>query len=88
MAAGVEVIDLIGKILHSRNVLAKAAVGKVAHLRVRGGGVERIRRVGNERAKRVVPAERKQRLRVRGINFLGAAAARIPRKKLECVRAN
>lgn len=88
VAAGMEIVNLMGECFHPREILRKAAVGEVPHLCIGGAGVERIRRVRDQRAEAVFAAKGEERLRIRGIDRFRVSAARITREELECVRAN
>ena len=87
MAAGVKIEHRTRDMRKPLKVLAHRAVCEIAHLRVRRSSVERIGRMRQHRREVMRLHEIIQRLRVRQIKGLHAAAARVAGEELERIRA-
>ena len=87
MAAGVEIVELTGNVLHPFQIVSHERLGEAAVFFRRAAEVQRIGRVGDDGGKAVFPQQFRQGVRIGGVQRLGAAPPGIAGKKLECVRA-
>ena len=88
MAARMEVVQPAGQHRQARKVIRHGHLRKLAHARIRRTGVERIWRMRHRGRKAVFALQRVKRRRIRRVNGLCAAAARVARKELERIRAD
>ena len=88
VAAGVEVIEVSRQIFHPREVIGERLARELARAIVLRAGVDGVRRVRHDRAEALRRQQRAQRRRVRGVDGLGAGAARVAGEKLERRRAD
>ena len=87
MAARMKVEHRAGDMRKALQILPHGAHGKFSDGRIRRAGVERIRRMRENRREPMRRKEVVQRVRILPIKRLDAAAARIARKELKRVRA-
>ena len=88
VAAGVEVIEAAGEVLQPREVVRHGVFGKLPQLGVRGAGVQRVGRVGQNGEEAVLRGERAVGRGVRLVDGLGRAAPGIAGEKLKGVGAD
>ena len=88
MAAGMEIVQAARQQVQPFEIVLHGHRRKLPDARIRRAGVERVRRVRNGRPKTMLRLQRRERSRVRFIDRLCPAAARIARKKLKGVRAD
>lgn len=87
MAAGMKVVELAGQRFHAPQVVGKGQTGEFPHLRLVRAGVDRVGRVGQERAEVMPGGEGHQRRGVVGVKRFGLTASWIAGKKLKGVGA-
>ena len=81
MAAGVEIIKLVRRLLHAHEVVRHHRLSKRPQIFFPRAGIHRIRRMGDNRAEGVFLHQIAQPRRIVGIDVLRLAAARIARKE-------
>ena len=81
VAAGVEIIELAGRVLHALQVVGKGHARKLRHVRLGRAGVERVGRVRDQPVDARVGAFGVKGRNVCVLNGFGAAAAGIAREE-------
>ena len=83
VAAGVEVVEIAGKVFHPQQVVRQRHAGELTGALILGAGVDGVGGVGHQRAEAVFPAQRQQRRRVGGVDGLGLAAPGVAGEELQ-----
>ena len=82
MAAGMEVIEIAGQILHTPEVIGQRHLGELTGMFVLGAGIDGVGGVSHQRTEAVGAAQVHQCRRVVGVDGLGLAAPGIAGEKL------
>ena len=86
MAAGVEIVKLPRYVLHTAQIVRHGVPCEKTVLFLRAAEIQGVRGMGDDRCEAVILHERRQRRRVRRVQFLGLAPSGIPGEKLKGVR--